>query len=233
MRVKPNKPDAIAFENLLNDAEKNENDIQEFLEDHCEFLVTPWLLNHQLHLNCVISKFQIGERTADFAYLTKSSDKWFLVLVEIERPDKRLFTDSSKHVGMSAALNEALAQTNVWREYWDEHQSEVRERLRPILVPLGMARNRIELRRVLIIGRSDEKDQNEKRRDRIATTEKDQQIEILTFDTLLRQYRNGRAEKSASFRLDPAVTRLSGWTDCQNTSLPMYTLSTFTCRRYS
>ncbi|WP_422344964.1 Shedu anti-phage system protein SduA domain-containing protein [Parasphingorhabdus sp.] len=195
MRVEPIEDTACAFEDLLNDGSKNENDLQRFLEEHSEFLVTPWLLNHQLHMNCVITKFPVGDRTADFAYLTKSSDKWCLVLVEIERADKCLFNRSSKHVGMSAVFNEALAQTSVWREYWDENKNTVRERLRPLLVPLGMARNKLELRRVLVIGRSQEKDSNEDRRQRIAAIEKDQQIEILTFDTLLRHYRNGRGEK--------------------------------------
>tara|TARA_R110001606_G_scaffold241078_1_gene389096 strand:- start:28140 stop:29003 length:864 start_codon:yes stop_codon:yes gene_type:complete len=194
MRVEPIENVARAFEDILNDGDKNENDLQSFLEEHSEFLVTPWLLNHQLHMNCIITKFPMGDRTADFAYLTKSSDKWFLVLVEIERANKRLFNSSSKHVGMSAAFNEALAQTSVWREYWDENKSIVRDRLRPLLVPPGMARNKLELRRVLVIGRSHEKDSNEDRRQRIAAIEKDQQIEILTFDTLLRHYRAGRGE---------------------------------------
>lgn len=195
MRVKPSKTTASAFEKLLDDESKNENDVQSFLEEHSEFLVTPWLLNHQLHMNCIIAKFPIGDRSADFAYLTKSSDKWYLVLVEIERANKRLFNNSSKHVGMSAEFNEALAQINVWREYWDEHQDVVKERLRPLLVPLGMARNKLELRRVLIIGRSDEKDKNESRRKRIAAIEADQKVEILTFDSLLRHYLSGRGEK--------------------------------------
>lgn len=183
------------FEQLLDDESKNENDIQCFLEEYSEFLVTPWMLNHQLHMNCIITKFPIGDRIADFAYLTKSSDKWYLVLVEIERANKPLFKKSSKHVGMSAEFNEALAQTNVWREYWDEHHDVVKERLRPLLVPLGMAQNRIEHRRVLVIGRSDEKNSSETRRKRIAVMEADQQIEILTFDSLLRHYLNGWGKK--------------------------------------
>mgnify|MGYP002652352122 CR=1 FL=1 len=196
MRGVPNEALASAFEQLLDDADKDENDIQTFLEQHTELLdASAWLLNHRLHMNCVIAKFPIGGRTADFAYLTKSSDRWTLVLVEIERANKPLFTSSSKHVGNSSAFNEALAQTTVWRDHWEQHQAEVRERLLPLLVPPPMAQNRIELRRVLVIGRSTGKDFSQTQRDRIASIEADQKIKILTYDSLLRSYRSGWGEK--------------------------------------
>jgi hypothetical protein len=90
------------------------------------------MLNHQLHMNCVIAKFPIGGRTADFAYLTRSSDRWLFVLIEIERANKSLFTASSKHVGNSADFNEALAQNTVWRAYCEQHQAEVWNKVLPI-----------------------------------------------------------------------------------------------------
>jgi len=196
MRQQPDEALASAFETLLSDKDKDENDIQSFLEEHTEFFDTSaWLLNHRLHMNCVIAKFPIGGRTADFAYLTKSSDRWILVLVEIERANKPLFTSSSKHVGYSSAFNEAVAQTAVWQDYWTQHQAELREALRPILVPPVMASNRIELRRVLIIGRSDKKDFNQAQRDRIAGLEEGDKIKILTYDSLLRSYRSGWGHK--------------------------------------
>lgn len=196
MRQSPDEALASAFEDLLIDEGKDENDIQAFLEQHTELLDTSsWLLNHRLHMNCVIAKFPIGGRSADFAYLTKSSDRWTLVLVEIERATKPLFTSSSKHFGNSAAFNDALAQTAVWRDHWEQHRSEVRERLLPLLVPPPMARNRIELRRVLIIGRSGGKNFSQAQRDRIASIEEDQKIKILTYDSLLRSYRAGWGEK--------------------------------------
>lgn len=215
MRVPAVEALATEFEHLLTAKDKDENDIQAFLEQHTEILDTsPWLLNHRLHMNCVIAKFPIGGRTADFAYLTKSSQRWTLVLVEIEHANKPLFTASSKHVGNSAAFNEALAQTAVWRDHWEQHQAEVRERLLPLLVPPPMARNRIELRRVLIIGRSTAKDFNQAQRDRLATIERDQDIKILTYDSLLRSYRAGWGEKKCV--LSPrstgyAIKRLDGF----------------------
>lgn len=69
-----------------------ENQIQEFLEENTIFIPMPFLLNHYLHMNCVISKFKLGnEFVTDFAYLTKSSDYWEFVLVELEDAKKEDF----------------------------------------------------------------------------------------------------------------------------------------------
>lgn len=73
------------LEQYFDVIEKNgntENQIQEFLEENTIFIPMPFLLNHYLHMNCVISKFKLGnEFVTDFAYLTKSSDYWEFVLV--------------------------------------------------------------------------------------------------------------------------------------------------------
>lgn len=77
------------FRSALEDDSLNENDIQRFLEENSELISTPFLLNHHLHFNVLISKFKISDGLiSDFAYLTKSSDFWDLVLVEIEDPKK-------------------------------------------------------------------------------------------------------------------------------------------------
>lgn len=195
MREKPDRELAAEFEALLAATDKDENNIQDFIEHHTEFLPTPFLLNHQLHMRCVISKFPVGGRTADFAYLTKSSDRWRLVLVELEGPHKSLFSASSKHHKPSAKFSDALAQTDIWREHFEDHSAEVKERLRPILVPPNMFRNQLTLRRVLIIGRSKEKDTHEARRRRFASIAEQQDVEIMTYDTLLTHYRSGHGSK--------------------------------------
>ncbi|KAI4451591.1 hypothetical protein C823_006151 [Eubacterium plexicaudatum ASF492] len=81
------------LEQYFDVIEKNgntENQIQEFLEENTIFIPMPFLLNHYLHMNCVISKFKLGnEFVTDFAYLTKSSDYWEFVLVELEDAKRR------------------------------------------------------------------------------------------------------------------------------------------------
>lgn len=195
MRAKPDEELAKRFEVLIGDPTKSENDVQTFLEEHTEFLIPSWFQNHPMAMNSVISKFPIGGRTADFAYLMSDSATWFLVLVEIESPHKKLFSRSSKHVKPSSAFEDALNQTHVWKEFFNEHPLEMREIIRPMLVPPGRERNPLKLRRVLIIGRSAEHEANEARRKRLATLEEDHTIKILTYDSLLGHYRRGQGEK--------------------------------------
>ncbi|MDB5713035.1 MAG: hypothetical protein JWO15_432 [Sphingomonadales bacterium] len=195
MVVKPDEELAKRFEVLIGDSTKSENDVQTFLEEHTEFLIPSWFQNHPIAMNSVIAKFPIGGRTADFAWLMSDSATWFLVLVEIESPHKKLFSGSSKHVKPSSDFEDALNQTHVWKEFFIDHPAEVRESIRPLLVPLGRERNTLKLRRVLIIGRSADHEASEARRKRVATLEDDHTIKILTYDSLLGHYRRGQGEK--------------------------------------
>lgn len=50
-------------------------------------------------MNCVISKFKLSnEFVTDFAYLTKSSDYWEFVLVEVEDAKKKIFTNDKENI---------------------------------------------------------------------------------------------------------------------------------------
>lgn len=202
MRTEPDERLAREFEALIDDPETLEPELQRFLERHTEFIPTTTILNHRVHMNCVITKFPIGGRTADFAYLTKSSDQWWLVLIEIERASKKLFTDSSDHVGNTADFNEAVAQIDVWRDYWENNRHVVRDMLVPILVPPRTARNPIRLKRILVIGRSAEKDAHAGRRARLAGMSDEMDTHIMTWDTILRLYRDGNVEKRCILSTD-------------------------------
>lgn len=191
------KTDIEEFKELLALPGGQENAIQSFMEQNTRFLLTPGLLNHGLHLNCVISKFPIGGRIADYAYLTKSSDEWKLILVELEDSDKKLFVPSSKHVGFSAAMNDAIAQVDVWRDHWKENSKAVIETLEPLLVPPTMRRNPVTLECVLIIGRSAEKDRDEAKRKRLASVRADKNIHVMTYDSVIRAYVSGREKPKA------------------------------------
>ena len=74
----------------------------------------PFLLNHYLHMNCVISKFKLGnEFVTDFAYLTKSSDYWEFVLVELEDAKKKIFTNDKENIYFHSEFNHAYDQITV------------------------------------------------------------------------------------------------------------------------
>lgn len=195
MRVKPDENIARRFELLIADPNRNENDVQSFLEEHTEFLPPSWFQNHPMAMNAIIAKFPIGGRIADFAYLMSDSATWYLVLVELESPHKPLFASSSNHHKTSAKFDDALHQMHVWAEFFESYPEQVRELIRPMLVPPNRARNIIRLRRVLIIGRSSDYESHEARTRRISTLSEDHKIKILTYDSLLRHYRAGLDEK--------------------------------------
>ncbi|RWO40228.1 Shedu anti-phage system protein SduA domain-containing protein [Mesorhizobium sp.] len=120
-----------------------------------------------------------------------------MVLVELEDSKKKLFTQSSKHVGFTAEMNDAIAQVDVWREFWSENKQAVLSSIECLLVPPGMRRNTVSLECVLVIGRSAEKDFDEARRKRLAALRRDKQIQVMTYDTILRMVGSGFGEVRA------------------------------------
>lgn len=91
----------------------------------------PILENHHLHFNCVISKLKIGlEVITDFAYLTKSSDIWRVILIELESPHKRIFKKNAHgYPEFSAEFNNAIDQITYWKVYIEEHKTAVLRQL--------------------------------------------------------------------------------------------------------
>src|SRR5580704_4346426 len=137
---------------------QHEQVTQEFLEQHSEFIPTPNLLNHHLHFQCVVAKFPLGtELKTDYLYITKSSDRWRITLVELELPTKRLFSENLKYAHASAEFNGALDQVRSWKRFVNDNREEIVRRLEPLLQPLNMRANPIEFDYQLIIGRSKEK----------------------------------------------------------------------------
>ena len=95
---------------------KKELIIHEFLESNPELIPTPNLLNHHLHFGVVISKFPLDTSLeTDYVYLTKSFDTWIVTFVELEIPDKKLFTNNKKQIDTSSEFNKAIAQVRSWQ----------------------------------------------------------------------------------------------------------------------
>lgn len=185
------------FKSIIDLKGDNENKIQAFLESNSEFIPIPTLENHRLHLNSVLCKMPIGERVTDFAYITKSSDEWVIVLIELESSNKRIFTKSSGHVGFSAKFNDAVAQIDVWREYLSTHSNAFKELLAPLLVPPALSGNKIRFEYVLVIGRSSETDHNQARKDKIQQLKSDKNIHVLNYDSLIKGVSDGRQNPKA------------------------------------
>lgn len=184
---------------------QKEQVVQDFLEKHTELIPTPNRLNHHLHFQSVVSKFPLGtELTTDYVYITKSSDVWRVTLVELESPDKRIFTSDVKKTNTSAEFNAALNQVRSWKHYLDENKAEVIRRLDPLLQPINMTRNPIEFHFQLIIGRSEDKNLSAERKKHFRGLIDETGIELLTFDQLIDWYRNDQRYKKLVLRLTGA-----------------------------
>jgi hypothetical protein len=139
---------------LLEAPATDERSMQAFLEEHPEFLYTPYLLNHGLHRDALISQFRLSTSlTTDFAYLTKSSNLWRLVLVELEPPSVQIFLTDGQATP-SAEFTKRKTQLDEWRDAVRTQKTEILRPLLPLLRP--MDRNRVEFHYLLVIGRSPE-----------------------------------------------------------------------------
>jgi hypothetical protein len=180
----------LVLESAQESGTKKEQEIQNYLEGRSELIPTPHRLNHHLHLKAIISKFPLGSRfITDYVYITKSSDCWRIVFVELEVPDKTIFTNSSNQINTTAKFNEALNQIRNWQAYLNKHRQEVIKQLEPLMVPPNMRRNPVELCFELVYGRSAEKNTEERNR-HIKLLSEQSNIKIMTYDTLLSYYEN-------------------------------------------
>ena len=175
------------YQCLLNDNDKKENCIQDYLEKNSQLIPLPILENHNLHMNVIISKFRLGnEAITDFAYLTKSTITWKVVLIEIENPHKHFFKNNNKKIEFTAVFNNAIDQIREWKVYLNKNKEIVLGELEKLRVPLET--NPVTFSYVLIYGRKKELETSEKRRNMLSQKIKDEGIEILNFDSLISRY---------------------------------------------
>lgn len=172
---------------------QKEQKVQDFLEEHSELLPTPVKLNHQLHFNCVISKYPIGPYITDYVYLTKSSNEWKIVLVELEDPKKLYFSATNlKSTIFTAEFNAALQQVKDWQIYINENKEAIIKKLYVLLKPETMRNNPINFEYILIYGRSSNRDASNERKKRIDMWKTDNHIEIYSYDTIRHIYEHDR-----------------------------------------
>lgn len=175
---------------IFLDNEKNlENDIQKFLEKNTELIPLPFIENHGLHFNLVISKFKLGnEYITDFAYLTKSSIKWLLVLIEIETPHKKIFKKNKRNnrYEFSSDFNSAFDQISNWRKYCKRKKEKVLEQIKNIKKPLE--ENNVDIKYVLIIGKGTEYYENQEKKDMI-DDKNSEDIKIMSYDSLINNFK--------------------------------------------
>ena len=182
MLITPDPQLIEIFQALIDVPANREQAAQDFIEKNTTLFYPPVELNHGVHLDLLISKFRLDTSlTTDFAYLTKSSGVWYLVLVELEDPATQLFTKSAQP---TAELTQAIAQVGTWRTFVARNSSEVFRRIEPLKRPLEW--NQIVAQYALIIGRTTEFQADQRKID--AFRELQHNFRVLTYDSLLHAY---------------------------------------------
>src|ERR1700755_247110 len=78
----------------LLDKEMPEQTYQTYIEQNTRLIPREFVQNHGIHFNLVLRKLAFGaDYESDFVYLSKSSDDWNCILVELERPGAKFFKE--------------------------------------------------------------------------------------------------------------------------------------------
>jgi hypothetical protein len=224
MLVHPDPSLVERFKQVLNDEHSSEQTVQDFLESNPRLFHAPHELNHGIHLELLISKFKLDTSlTTDFMYLTKSSAEWWCVLVELEHPGKKLFTNSAIQ---SAPLTAAIAQVRTWRTFISQHALEVVRKLDPIRKPLSQ--NRVRFKYVLVIGRTEEFKADQAKVNAFAELQ-EADFRVLTYDSFIHAYEqkpgteldvlSQRGQKYGFKVRNRADTDVFSWLSCNDLEL--------------
>ncbi|HCE2832547.1 TPA: DUF4263 domain-containing protein [Vibrio parahaemolyticus] len=168
------------FEALYKDKSNKEQVYQTFLEDNSLLIPRAFVQNHGIHMELVFRKFPLGTAyKSDFMFLTKSSSDWHAVHIEIEDPNKKIFT---KNGCFTAEFNAAVQQVNSWAG-WLSHpknQQTFETDIEIIKKPLG--HNPVKHKFVLVYGRRNELNTQTKR-DQFGAI-KTADFSVMTYDSL-------------------------------------------------
>lgn len=190
---------------LIASGDEKEQTFQTFFEKNPDYLlVTGLLQNHGLHFGAVISQFPIDTGLiCDFAFLTKSSVEWRLVLIEIERPYKKIFT-KARVPQPAEYMTKGLSQIASWQSHLETGLAQVTQRLRPFLRPLGG--NPVKVWYVLVAGR-DFQDLDDSGKAWVRTQNRSN-FKLYSYMTLARSYVSDRPyERANTLRLDGQAYR--------------------------
>lgn len=159
-----------------------EQTYQHFIESNTQLIPREFVMNHGVWCDLVFRKLRLGSSyICDFAFVTKSSLQWRLVLVEIERPDKTFFRGPS--LRLHPDFTAALEQVSDWRSFLKRSLvGFVAEALGAIATFPQMV-DPGEVKFILVYGRRSEFESNKMRRDKVAEQQRED-LRIMSFDSL-------------------------------------------------
>lgn len=213
------------FKDLLDNKEKEEV-YQKFLEENPKLIPTQrFELNHFVHNNIIITKMPLlKDYKCDFFYLSKSSARWNVVFIELEKPSAKFFT---KKGNPTQEFNRGLSQIKDWQTYFKTDEFKLAFKQDPVIKTLmteipRFYNNEINFKYVLVIGRRKELENGNyyKKRDSYISDE----IDIVTYDYLY-EYLQRKSDryicriKNNYLYVDTDKyidNELFVWTDCSN-----------------
>lgn len=166
----------------LLDQEANEQTYQTIIERNTQLVPREFVMNHGIWCDLVFRKLPLGSSyVSDFAFITKGSLRWRLVLVEIERPSKKFFRRST--LDLHSDFKDALEQVSNWRAFLNRNLlGFVNDTLGPV-ASFPQLTDPGAVKIVLVYGRRSEFGSNALRRDKIAALETGD-LRIMSFDSL-------------------------------------------------
>jgi hypothetical protein len=168
----------------LLDENAEEQKYQDFLERHPYFIPREFVQNHGIHFDLVFRKLSLAkDYITDFFYLSKSSDDWNCVLIELEKPQSKFFKQGTNEFHND--FNKGMSQIRRWRAWFENSANKehfVNNTLRSIRIPLE--RNPCYIKYVLVHGRRAEYQDNHIRSGLIRAEERDD-FKIITYDSLM------------------------------------------------
>lgn len=169
----------------LLDRNENEQTYQTYLEENTMFIPREFEQNHGIHFSTVFRKLPLSsDYKPDFVYLSKSSDNWNVVLVEIEKPSSKYFKNNS--TTFHTDFNLALQQMNTWRAWFDDESNKnhfKNNTLQGFIEPAHMGRNPFNFKYVLVHGRRAEYENNAQKTALIRGQQRSD-FSIISFDSL-------------------------------------------------
>ena len=150
------------FRELL-EKDPEENEIQDFLEQHPCLVPghsTPGTPSGHWPLHCsLISQPRLlGQDwyVPDFMWIATHSGAWYPTLIEIEKPNKRIFNQDGTP---SAAFTRARNQLSQWRSWFNDASNQL-QFMDYFGVPGHFRRRKMQLHMILIYGRRSEFEDN-------------------------------------------------------------------------
>lgn len=172
--------------NLLDSA-SSEVELQKFFESHPSFIPGAWTPgtksgHYPLHCALITQPELRGLTTKipDFMWIATHSAGWYPTLIEIEKPEKRIF----KRNGVPTAnFTQAKNQLEQWRT-WFNNPSNVQLFMEMYQIPDYMRNQRqMQLHMILVYGRRSEFNQNSNRsKDRMSFAASN--LELMSYDRL-------------------------------------------------